>query len=339
MPPNTENRTENNSLISKIKSIVFPKVSRKRATVAALIAFIVAILYVYVHRPPAEFPLGEVITISTGQSLHDITNTLYEAHAIRYGIVFRSAVIMQGGEKKVMAGDYLLDKKVGPVDLAHRLVHGEFHLPVAKITIPEGLNVFEIADILSKNLYKFSRNQFLALAKKQEGYLFPDTYFIPPTEKYDKIIKRMNDNFTVQIEDIKDFSTSTHSMKEIITMASIVEDEARTTESRKVVAGILWKRLSLGMPLQVDSTFKYINGKDTYSLTADDLQINSPYNTYLYKGLPPTPINNPGVDAIEAVLNPTKTSYLYFLSSKSGTMYYAKTFDEHIKNKELYLNK
>jgi UPF0755 protein len=331
--------SEKNSLISKIKSYIFPKVTRKRALTAALVGFVFAVLYLYVHLPPKDFPVGEVITISPGQSLQSITNTLYNAHAVRYGFVFRSSVIIQGGEKKVMAGDYLLDNKVGPADLAYRLVHGEFHLPVVKITIPEGLNVFEIADLFSKNLYHFNRNQFLALAKKQEGYLFPDTYFIPPTEKYDKILKRMNDNFEIQLDNIKDFSTTTHSQKEIITMASIVEDEARTEESRKIVAGILWKRLSMGMPLQVDSTFSYINGKNTYDLTADDLKIDSPYNTYIYKGLPPTPINNPGVEAIEAVLNPTKTAYLYFLSSKSGKMYYAKTFEEHVKNKELYLNK
>ena len=93
------------------------------------------------------------------------------------------------------------------------------------------------------------------------------------------------------------------------------------------------------MPLQVDSTFMYINGKITYELTLDDLKIDSPYNTYKYNGLPPGPIGNPGLDAIYAAMNPINTKYLYFLSSKSGNMYYAKTFEEHIRNKELYLNK
>jgi len=122
-------------------------------------------------------------------------------------------------------------------------------------------------------------------------------------------------------------------------MASIIEAEARTTESRRIISGILWKRISLGMPLQVDSTFVYINGKNTYELTSDDLKIDSPYNTYVYKGLPPTPIGNPGLDAILAALYPKTSKYLYFLSSKSGDMYYATTFEQHKRNKELYLNK
>ena len=93
------------------------------------------------------------------------------------------------------------------------------------------------------------------------------------------------------------------------------------------------------MPLQVDSAFSYINGKNTYELTALDLKIDSPYNTYKYKGLPLTPIGNPGLDSIQATLSPIKTDYLYFLSSKSGVMYYAKTLEEHIKNRARYLNR
>ena len=148
----------------------------------------------------------------------------------------------------------------------------------------------------------------------------------------------MQNNFLVNIDSIPGLATTTYKLGDIIIMASILEAEARTTESRKIIAGILWKRLKLGMPLQVDSTFSYINGKNTYELTLDDLQIDSPYNTYKYASLPPGPIGNPGVDAINSALNPTVTKYLYFLSSKSGKMYYATTFEQHIKNKELYLN-
>ena len=120
-------------------------------------------------------------------------------------------------------------------------------------------------------------------------------------------------------------------------MASIIEKEARTMETRQIIAGILWKRLELGMPLQVDVSFKYINGKTTKNLTLADLKIDSPYNSYLYKGLPPTPISNPGLDAIKAAISPTKTDYLYFLSDRKGLMHYAKTYQQHLQNKELYL--
>lgn len=291
------------------------------------------------HMPPSDFPLGEVITIQTGASLQSIANDLRDSHVIKSPFFFRLAVTIQGGEKNLIAGDYLLDKKEGPVDLADRITQGKFHLYTFKATIPEGWSSKQIADYMKSNLVGFNKTKFLSLTKEKEGYLFPDTYFVSPTIKPEALIDLMSKNFDEKIKTVTALATSTHTLKEVIIMASILEEEARTTESRRIVAGILWKRLSLGMPLQVDSTFLYINGKTTYDLTADDLKINSPYNTYKYKGLPPGPISNPGLDAINAALSPIQTKYLYFLSSKSGDMYYATTFEQHKRNKELYLNR
>ena len=312
----------------------------KNGIIYFLIGFLIlSAVYIFFYLPPTDFPKGQVLTVDSGESLQAITSTLYSAHIIRSPFLFRTAVIILGGEKRVMAGDYLLDKAVGPVDLAYRLVNGEFHLPVARITIPEGWDVFQIADYLENTLINFNKTKFLALAKSQEGYLFPDTYFVSPTVKPEEVINKMKKTFDAKVLTIEALATSTRSFKDIIIIASILEDEARTTNNRRIIAGILWKRLSLGMPLQVDSTFLYINGKNTYDLTADDLKIDSPYNTYLYRGLPPGPIGNPGLDAINSALNPILSKYLYFLSSKSGVMYYAKTFEEHLNNKQLYLNK
>ena len=122
-------------------------------------------------------------------------------------------------------------------------------------------------------------------------------------------------------------------------MASILEGEARRMETRKIIAGILWTRLEIDMPLQVDATFRYINGKGTFDLTKADLEEDNPYNTYINKGLPPTPISSPGIDAISAALNPIKTNYIYFLSDNDGNMYYAVDFEGHKKNRVLYLGK
>lgn len=314
---------------------------KKRKQIAFFITgfIILSGIYVFFHMPPKDFPINQVFTVNSGESLQSITNSLYNAHIIKSPFFFRTAVIMQGGEKRVIAGDYLLDQKVGPVDLAYRLVNGKFHLEARRITIPEGWNIFVMSDYFGKNLINFDKKQFLKLAKNKEGYLFPDTYFVSPTTKPEALISIMNENFNNKIVSVSRIATSTHKLKEIITMASILENEARTTESRRIIAGILWKRLSLGMPLQVDSTFLYINGKGTFELTASDLKIDSPYNTYLYKGFPPGPIGNPGLDAITSAINPITTKYLYFLSDKSGMMHYAKTFEEHKRNRELYLNK
>lgn len=313
-------------------------IQKRKLIISLIILVTIVTIYVALHKAPKNFPLGEVVVIRSGESLQEITNTLYKKNIIKSPFAFRTHVILLGGEKKVMAGDYLLDKREGSADLAYRLVKGKFHLEVTKITIPEGWNVFQIGDYLQKKLLKFDRKEFLNLARSNEGYLFPDTYFVSPAISSKDLITRMRSNFDQKISTIN-FATSTHKLKEIIIMASILEAEARTTESRRTIAGILWKRLSIGMPMQVDSTFLYINGKNTYELSLDDLKIDSPYNTYKYRGLPPTPIGNPGTDSILAALNPINTKYLYFLSSKSGDMYYATNFEQHKRNKELYLNK
>lgn len=313
--------------------------NRKKILSYTLLAlFLIVSAYRY-FLPPQDFPVGQVITIEPGQSLQSITNLLYESKIIKSTFIFRSTVIILGGEKKMKAGDYLLDSRSGPLDLAYRFLNGKYHLTVAKITIPEGWNVYEIGDYLEENLVNFDKAEFIKLSSAKEGYLFPDTYFVSPAVKPQKVVDLMQKNFESKKELMLGLATTTKSLKDIIIMASILEGEARTTESRRTIAGILWRRLALKMPLQVDATFSYINGKNTYELTLDDLQIDSPYNTYKYRGLPPGPIGNPGLDSILSAINPISTKYLYFLSSKSGDMYYATTFEQHKKNKELYLNK
>jgi len=124
---------------------------------------------------------------------------------------------------------------------------------------------------------------------------------------------------------------------DIVIMASIIEEEAATAKDRRIISGILWKRLLKGMHLGVDAPFAYDIGKNSATLTTIDLKYDSPYNTYLYGGLPPTPITNPGLDSIDAALHPETSPYYYYLSDKGDTIHYAKTFDEHKVNKERYI--
>ncbi|TSC60995.1 MAG: UPF0755 protein, partial [Parcubacteria group bacterium Gr01-1014_107] len=213
-----------------------------------------------------------------------------------------------------------------------------FDLSPRKITIQEGLNVFEIAELLQNHLPKFDKQKFLNLAEDKEGYLFPDTYFFAPNVKAETVIETMENNFKKKISELRlILEDSGRTTEEIVSMASILETEAKTEESRRIISGILWKRLEMEIPLQVDVTFKYINGKNTYQLTREDLKIDSPYNTYIYKGLPPGPISNPGLNALLAALEPKETEYLYFMSDKKGNFYYAVTFEEHVRNKSRYL--
>ena len=143
---------------------------------------------------------------------------------------------------------------------------------------------------------------------------------------------------TAQFEKkIKDVELGGKSLEEIIIMASIIEKEASGDDDRKLISGILWKRQSIGMALQVDATFKYILGKESRDLTVADLKVDSPFNTYTNKGLPPSPICNPGLKSIMAALEPETSPYIYYLHSSDGNVYFAKNFEEHKKNKANYL--
>ena len=321
-----------------VKKYFFPEqINKKRAAIAFSVAFILSFSFVLLFIAPRDFPAGSVVEITPGQSLQSITISLHDKNIIRSPLVFRSLVILFGGEKKVSAGDYLLEEPQGTFSLAKRFVKGRFGIDTTKITIPEGWNIFQIADYLEKNLILFNKKDFVELARNKEGYLFPDTYFVSGSVNPSEIINMMENNFLKKITSIqKQILAFKHTEREIITMASILEGEA-LPKDRNVVAGILWKRLDLGMPLQVDSTFSYINGKNTYELTLEDLKIDSLYNTYKYRGLPPGPISNPGLEAIISAITPIKTKYLYFLTERDGTIHYAKTFEEHKRNKELYL--
>jgi UPF0755 protein len=321
----------------KVKTLI---ITNKKTTIYSLsvvvVLFILLLGYILLFSVPKYFPVGDVLRINQGDSLQSITVELKKNKIIRSELIFRSLVILFGGEKSVMAGDYLLSRKDGSLALATRFVKGEFGIDTVRITIPEGWNIFQIGEYLEKNLIKFNKKEFISKAKEYEGYLFPDTYFVSESAKPADIIEMMNENYKRKIASVIKIGPSLKTTKDIIIMASILEGEA-LPKDRPIVAGILWKRLSIGMPLQVDCTFSYINGKNTYELTLDDLKIDSPYNTYENKGLPPGPISNPGIDAITAAMSPVKSNYLYFLTEKDGTIHYAKTFAEHLKNKELYL--
>jgi len=296
------------------------------------------VAYVSFWRAPSDFPVDTIVTINQGQGLETITQNFKTAQLIRSPFVFRSLVILLGGEKRLSAGDYLITNKESPLTLAWRIIEGRFGMEPVKVTIPEGLSVSEISGVLSKNLVMFDTKAFEEEAQGKEGHLFPDTYFFLPTVKPSEVISRMETNFEEKIKSITDdVEKFGKPFSDIVIMASILEGEAKDTESRKIVAGILWKRMSIGMPLQVDATFKYINGKNSFTLTFDDLKIDNPYNTYTNRGLPPTPINNPGLDALLAAVNPVETDYLYFLTGRDGKMYYAKTFEQHKANKARYL--
>lgn len=242
--------------------------------------------------------------------------------------------------------------------------------PDTKITFIEGWSIGDIAEYLDNNTRhdpahivgkkefieaqeNFNASLYPLLASRPknadlEGFVFPDTYLIPPTAPTSTtisaiILKKALDNFTKKFtpEMEQQAKSAGRSVYEIITLASIVEKETGSgMEEKKIVAGIFYNRLSIGMALESDATVNYVSGKNLASPSIKDTKLDSPYNTYKYKGLPPGPICNPSLNSIMAVLYPTETDNMYFLhDQKNGKAYYSVTYEGHLSNKQKYLGK
>lgn len=315
----------------------------KRKIIAGAVFFLCLAAYAFsvlrlVRTAPDDFPTGTRFTIRSGTTLEAIADDLHEARIINSRMWFTLLVTIGSGERSIRAGEYLFGEPTDTIGVIKRLVRGDHGFPLVKITIPEGFSTQEISSLLSSKLDSFDAEEFLRITNGKEGYLFPETYSLAVNAQPQDVVKALSATFEKKTAPLgREVLDSGHSLHEILTMASILEEEAKTPESRRVVSGILWNRIKIGMPLQVDAAFLYINGKNTYELTLEDLAITSPYNTYKVKGLPPTPISNPGFDSIEAALQPTATKYLYYLSERDGTMHYAVTYAEHLRNKARYI--
>lgn len=310
-----------------------------RYTLVGCIILIVCITAIMRQsRPPEDFPTGYTAEIVEGSTVDQIAQLFTEDHVIRSPLLLRSLIILKGKEGRVIHGFYYFDTPQSVFSVANRITQGLYDLESIKITIPEGINRKTAADILALQLPRFSKEEFMSVTEQKEGYLFPDTYIFLPHTTARNVADIMQQNYEKKVGPLrKRFESFGKTEDEIITMASIIEGEARQLNTRRMIAGILWKRIAINMPLQVDATFKYINGKGTKELTKEDLALESLYNTYKYKGLPPTPISSPGLSSIEATITPLESSYLYFLTDDDGIMHYARTFAEHVANKNKYL--
>ncbi|MES2135151.1 MAG: endolytic transglycosylase MltG [Patescibacteria group bacterium] len=297
------------------------------------VVIVLCSVYLFFIAPPLGAKKNSIVTISPGMSVEEAGKLLKEKHVIQSPLVF-SLFVRFLYPSGIIANHYSFSKSQSVITVAYRLAEGKTDLTPVRVTIPEGTSVFEISNIFESTLGDFDVVAFESLAKAQEGYLFPDTYFFLPGTEPAIIIDAMRKNFDEKIKPLeKDIALFGRPMNEVLAMASILEREARQSETRRMIAGILWKRISIKMPLQVDAVFGYILKRSGYAPTLDDLKIDSPYNTYLYRGLPPGPIGNPGLGAIQDAIMPTKSAYLYYLTDKEGKIYYAKTFAEHVANK------
>lgn len=278
----------------------------------------------------------QIFVVTQGENIHTIGNELEKAGLIKSSLAFYILVKFQNLDNKIQAGDFRLSATLPLQMIIQDLTHGSLDY---WITIPPGKRAEEIGDILQQKSpnYQDSWRQKL---DANEGYLFPDTYLIPTSDSINDITALLRKNFNEKYATIGNTSIPEN---EVVTIASIIEKEANFNNEKPSVASVLYNRLKLGMALQVDPSVAYALGYNLkehtwwkLDLTADDLQYNSPYNTYLNSGLPPTPISSPGLSSLQAAAHPATTDYLYYLSDSTGHLHFAKTLDEHNANVTKY---
>ncbi len=309
-------------------------------------------LWLNASLKPVDNSQKEKITfvIDKGESVSAIIGRLYEQKLIKNRISFKIWVLVSGISKKIKAGSYYLSSSMSGQEVAGSLTKG---VNDRWVTIIEGLRSEQIGELLIKKGFAVDPKLWVEKMKisRLEGQLFPDSYLFPTGAGQDKILEIINKNFQKKVTDgLKEqLQGSNLKLEEVLTLASIIEREASKDDDRKIVAGILLKRLENNWPLQVDASVQYavsskkcsiLNSPCDWwpkSLTQSDLKIKSPYNTYLYTGLPPSPICNPSLSSITAVLSPEDSLFWYYISGSDGVMHYAKTHDEHIQNVQKFL--
>ena len=303
--------------------------------------FLIAILFI----TAIYFPLEEnsttqkIVNIPSGTNAKEIVDVLEKNEIIRKNnYTFRILIKLSKLEDKLKFGEYNLSPSMNMLQILDKLVKGE--VIEHKITIPEGYTYTQIAELLDKKEIA-EKETFLKLLedseKSLEGYLFPDTYELPKQYGAENIVKVMLLNYN-QIAIENKFADKAEkigfSMEEIIILASIIEKESKFTKERRQVSSVFHNRLKKDIKLQSCASIQYILKEPKEKLEESDLKIDSPYNTYLYKGLPPGPISNPGLDSIMAALEPAEEDYLYFVLGENGRHIFSKTYQEHLKNKK-----
>jgi len=287
----------------------------------------------------------QVVVIEKGQTGTEIADMLFERGLIRSTQGFKLWLYLSGTNDKLQTGHYQIPNKVTVRELISLLQEG--HVESIRVTIPEGYTVGDIAIVLEKNQIMKAKD-FLAEAKTYvpypymkgtkpatypvEGFLFPSTYEIPvgatPRDVIQMMADEMNRYLTPAVK--KQIQAQHMSIHDFVTLASIVERESLFDADRPTIAGVFKKRLAHGIPLQSDATISYVLGYAKENVTIGDTQLQSPYNTYVSKGLPPGPIANPGKKALDAVLHSENTDYLYFVADKEGHNHFSKSYEEHL---------
>src|SRR3989344_5409470 len=286
---------------------------------------------------------GEPFIIQEGSFAGDIAELLKTRNVIRSKELFVWTAYLVGAHNNRSSGTFLFLEPESIFTVIRELTRKREEI---QLVIPEGVTIRDIVRILEKNKMPAAKN-FIQVTNKVpedfpfeslEGFLFPDTYRVYVSTSAEDLVQMMLKNFHEKTDPLRaEVESSPRSLYEIITMASLVEKEVPTRKDKEIVAGVLWKRIDDKYPLQIDATLFYESGKASHELSLGDLREDTPYNTYVHVGLPPSPIANPGFESIEAALRPKGSPYYFYLSDRRGTTHFARTFEEHKLNKAKYL--
>ena len=304
--------------------------------------------YVSMERPYKGYAEAEqFVEIPAGSGTVSMGRRLAEMGVIRSAPAFRLAVWMRGAGRRLQAGEYRFDRPMTTAEVVDKIARGDVY--VRAITFREGLTVREMAALFESGGFG-SAADFIAASKNAqlvndidagardlEGYLFPDTYTLQRRTTAEQLVERMVNRFKKSLtpELQQQAAGRGLSVRQLVTLASLVEKETGKAEERPVIAGVYTNRLRIGMGLQCDPTVIYallLAGRYDGNIRKGDLQIDSPYNTYRYPGLPPGPIAAPGEASLAAAANPADVPYLYFVSRNDGSHVFATTLEEHNRN-------
>lgn len=307
-----------------------------------------------------------VVKIEEGEGLMKTVNKIKKKGVIKFSFPFLSYVIMTGNNDKLQAGKYSFSEGMSVIDITNKIASGE--VVEKKVTIAEGWSLIDLAKHLEEvgfctkeelflvtglskpaadilgfekiphdlNNYEILKN--LPKNSSLEGYLFPDTYRVTnddPKVLINQMVSNLETKIKPYLSEIKKSGKNPH---EVITMASLIEKEVVKQEDKRLVSDILWRRIKAGIPLQVDATVNYVTGRKNTDVLVSETEVDSPYNTYKYLGLPEGPISNPGIESIKAAINPKSNDYWYYLSKpETKETIFSRTHKEHIQIKSKYL--
>ncbi|GJL55194.1 MAG: aminodeoxychorismate lyase [Nitrospirales bacterium] len=324
---------------------------KKLFSIVLLLFFAVLTSTLLLNRPAGDPGTTRIITIQRGMSLGEVAHYLEEQGLIANAQWFRIMGKLTRADRKIQPGEYALHAGFTPTEILSQLKEGKVYYHT--VTIPEGYTVRQIAEVLSKKRL-INETRFLALTQDStfistlnlpvdnlEGYLFPDTYFVarltPEEEIIRTFVQRFHKAFSPELRArAKEMGMT---MQEVLTLASVVEKETGLSQERSIVSGVFHNRLARNIPLQSDPTVIYAIEAFDGNIRKRDLSIDSPYNTYQVRGLPPGPIANPGEAAIRAALYPTPSDYVYFVSKNDGSHQFSVTLAEHNRAVEKYQKK